>query len=92
MPKTRPRKRYTEDQRATILSVAQREGLTATEVKKRFGVTPVTYYSWRKKTGVAGRRGQAIRVAGGTPLSRARYVPRCAAGCGRSFQPSSAAR
>jgi len=34
-------------------------------VKKRFGVTPVTYYSWRKKTGVAGRRGQAIRVAGG---------------------------
>src|SRR5436309_1797163 len=65
MAKTRPRKRYTEDQRATILSVAQREGLTATEVKKRFGVTPVTYYSWRKKTGVAGRRGQAIRVAGG---------------------------
>ncbi len=65
MAKTRPRKRYTEDQRTTILSVAQREGLTATEVKKRFGVTPVTYYSWRKKTGVAGRRGQAIRVAGG---------------------------
>ncbi len=65
MAKTRPRKRYTEDQRSTILSVAQREGLTATEVKKRFGVTPVTYYSWRKKTGVAGRRGQAIRVAGG---------------------------
>ena len=65
MAKTRPRKRYTEDQRTNILSVAQREGLTATEVKKRFGVTPVTYYSWRKKTGVAGRRGQAIRVAGG---------------------------
>jgi len=65
MAKTRPRKRYTEDQRSSILSVAQREGLTATEVKKRFGVTPVTYYSWRKKTGVAGRRGQAIRVAGG---------------------------
>jgi len=65
MAKTRPRKRYTADQRATILSVAQREGLSGTEVKKRFGVTPVTYYSWRKKTGVAGRRGQAIRVAGG---------------------------
>src|SRR5206468_11502867 len=50
MAKTRPRKRYTEDQRTTILSVAQREGLTATEVKKRFGVTPVTYYSDRKST------------------------------------------
>jgi hypothetical protein len=24
------------------------------DVKKRFGVTPVTYYSWRKKSGSAG--------------------------------------
>ena len=54
----RKRKQYTEAQRTSVLSAAQREGLTAAQVKKRFGVTPVTYYSWRKKKGVVGRRGR----------------------------------
>jgi transposase-like protein len=58
MPKTRrrTRKTYTPTQRKAILTAAAREGLTALDVRKRFGVTPVTYYSWRKKTGIAGRR------------------------------------
>jgi len=54
----RKRKSYTDAQRKTILSTAQREDLTAMDVKKRFGVTPVTYYSWRKKTGAVLRRGR----------------------------------
>lgn len=55
---TRARKSYTEAQRQDILSTAQAEDLTALQVQKRFGVTPVTYYSWRKKAGVKGKRGR----------------------------------
>jgi transposase-like protein len=59
MAKTRKKRTvYTAAQRSQILTAAQKEGLTAAQVKKKFGVTPVTYYSWRKKSGVAGRRGR----------------------------------
>lgn len=54
----RVRKLYTAKQRAEILAVAQKENLTANDVKKKFGVTPVTYYSWRKKQGLVGKRGR----------------------------------
>ena len=54
----RARKTYTPQKRAEILAAAQRESLTANDVKKKFGVTPVTYYSWRKKAGIVGRRGR----------------------------------
>ena len=54
----RPRKSYTAQKRAEILAAAQRGNLTANEVKKKYGVTPVTYYSWRKKEGLVGRRGR----------------------------------
>ena len=54
----RKRMTYTEGQRRTILLAAQKEGLTALQVQKRFGVKPITYYSWRKKRGVAARRGR----------------------------------
>lgn len=53
----RKRHQYTEEQRTTILSAARKDGLTALQVQKKFGVTPVTYYSWRKKTGLTARRG-----------------------------------
>jgi len=52
---------YTLTERLTILATAVAEGLSATEVHQRFGVKPVTYYSWRKKCGLKsshGRRGQ----------------------------------
>ncbi len=52
------RTNYTPQQRQQILAAAQKDGLTALQVQKKFGVTPVTYYSWRKKTGVAGARGR----------------------------------
>jgi transposase-like protein len=67
MPKAR-RKRtlYSNQKRSIVLATAQKEGLTATEVQKRFGVTPVTYYSWRRKYGMGGRRGGAeMRANGG---------------------------
>src|SRR5262245_14096096 len=54
----RKRKSYTSQQRSSILAAAQREQLTAAQVQKKFGVTPVTYYSWRKKSGVGRRRGR----------------------------------
>lgn len=63
MPKSR-RKRttYSSTKRQAVLDAAQKQGLTALEVQKRFGVTPVTYYSWRRKYG-AGK----TRVAAGRP-------------------------
>jgi len=58
------RKSYSPERRKQILDTAAREGLTATDVKKKFGVTPVTYYSWRKKTGATVRRGRGGLRAG----------------------------
>jgi transposase-like protein len=63
------RKRYSDEQRTQILAAADREGLTANQVKKRFGVTPVTYYSWRKKSGSPGRRGRRPKSASGAVSS-----------------------
>ena len=60
----RKRKTYTAAQRTTILAAANREGLTAAQVQRKFGVTPVTYYSWRKKVGASGRKRRSIRVRG----------------------------
>ena len=54
----RTRHTYTPRKRAAILAVAQRDGLTANDVKKKFGVVPVTYYSWRKKERLLGPRGR----------------------------------
>jgi len=57
MAKARRRRRtYTIGKRSSILAAAQKQGLTALEVQKKFGVTPVTFYSWRKKYLLAGRR------------------------------------
>jgi transposase-like protein len=58
MAKTRKKRtKYTPEQRAKVLAAAKAEKLTAAQVQKKFGVTPVTYYSWRKKSGVARKRG-----------------------------------
>ena len=39
--------RYTAAQRANILAAAKKEGLTGAQVKKRFGVSTLTFYRWR---------------------------------------------
>ena len=61
----RKRQKYSEQQRTTILAAARSEGLTAAQVQKKFGVTPVTYYSWRKKAGTTRRRGTTAKGRGG---------------------------
>lgn len=65
----RARRTYTEAQRKQILETALREDLTAEQVKKRFSVTPVTYYSWRKKAGIVGKRGRRPKVRGAASAS-----------------------
>jgi transposase-like protein len=67
----RKRHTYTESQRTTILAAARKDGLTALDVQKKFGVTPVTYYSWRKKQGLTARRGRGpARMTAGGDLSQ----------------------
>ena len=51
-------KTYTEAERLLILATAMAEGLSATDVHERFGVRPVTYYSWRQKCGLKSSRGR----------------------------------
>ena len=53
----RTRRRYSDAERQRILSAARTGDLTAAQVQKQFGVTPVTYYSWRKKAKSVFRRG-----------------------------------
>ena len=60
--KRKKRVQYTAAERAKVLAAAQAENLTALQIQKRFGVTPVTYYSWRKKTGLTRTRGGAASV------------------------------
>ena len=67
MAKTRKKRQtYTQQQRTEILSAASRDNLTAAQVKRKFGVTPVTYYSWRKKAGATRRRGGTTTIRTGS--------------------------
>jgi len=71
MPKPRrTRHQYPPEQRAKILLAAQQQGLTAEAVQKRFGVIPVTYYSWRKKAGVT--RPHGTKMVGADALGGGR--------------------
>jgi transposase-like protein len=55
--KVRKHRRYSDAERSRILTAARKQKLTGAQVQKRFGVTIVTYYSWRRKAGVKrGRR------------------------------------
>lgn len=66
----RKRKSYTAKQRREILAAARKQSLTAAQVKRKFGVTPVTYYSWRKKSGLTRRhKGTTTVRATGTGLA-----------------------
>ena len=53
--KTRRGMRYAAADKARILAAARKEGLTALQVQKKFGVSPLTFYRWRGP--VRGRRG-----------------------------------
>jgi transposase-like protein len=70
--KARKYGRYSDQDRSRILAAARKDKLTAAQVQKRFGVIPVTYYSWRKKVGAKrgpGRpKGKLSRSRGGGAL------------------------
>lgn len=61
---TRRGKRYSEAQKQQILAAAEKEGLTGAQVRKRFGVSTLTFYRWRGPVG-SGRRGGSTRAASG---------------------------
>lgn len=46
----RPR-RYTPAERAKILAAAKREGLSGPAAAKKFGISQLTFYTWRRKSG-----------------------------------------
>src|ERR1051325_8140164 len=54
-------KLYTEPERLAILAAATAERLSATDVNRRFGVKPVTYYSWRMRAGIKSATGRPPR-------------------------------
>ena len=58
--KTTRGKRYSQAQKEQILSTAKREGLTGAQVRKRFGVSTLTFYRWRGPV----RRGRAKAASG----------------------------
>ena len=70
------RTEYTPEQREKVLAAAKAEKLTAAQIQKKFGVTPVTYYSWRKKSGITRKRG----TRRGTGAAAAAIVARPATG------------
>lgn len=66
--KRKKRTEYTPEQREKVLAAAKAEKLTAAQIQKKFGVTPVTYYSWRKKSGITRKRG--TRAVGAAVVAR----------------------
>ncbi len=64
MAKTR--KRYTERERARVIVAVERTGLTYAQASKRFGVSQVTIWKWRKaqKTGARGLRSRHVQANG----------------------------
>ena len=53
--KVRRGMRYAPAEKARIMAIARKRGLTALQVQKQFGVSPLTFYRWRGP--VRGRRG-----------------------------------
>jgi len=48
--------RYTEQERARILSAAASQGLTGKQASKKFGVSEVTLWKWRRDAKVSAAR------------------------------------
>lgn len=63
--KKRGRQTYPDALRNQILETARKLSLTAAQVQERFGVKPITYYSWRRK--LAGLSSRPRRGRGSQP-------------------------
>ena len=66
--KTRRGKRYGPAVKQRILAAARKAGLTAVQVQKRFGVSPLTFYRWRGP--VRGRKRGRPRAGGSARVGR----------------------
>jgi len=63
-------RRYTPAERARILATARREGLTGASAARRFGISEVTYYLWRKNARPAIREAaRGVRESGVVDLA-----------------------
>ena len=58
-------RRYSDAERQRILEAARREGLSGPKAAKRFGISTLTFYNWRKKEGSAAPRGEGVRTSRG---------------------------
>jgi transposase-like protein len=54
------RKGYSAAKKAEILATAKREGLTGAQVRKRFGISTLTFYRWRGPVRGRRKRGRPI--------------------------------
>lgn len=48
---TTQRRRYTPQERERILAAAASQGLSGPKAAKKFGISTLTFYTWRKKAG-----------------------------------------
>ena len=56
------RKLYPLKKRIAILAEASANGLTGKDVAKKYGISMMTYYNWRKKEGAAGKQVKRTRA------------------------------
>ena len=56
------RRRYSQIERKRIIAAVERDGLTYAQASKKFGVSAVTLWKWRKKAKTAPRERSSRRV------------------------------
>lgn len=54
------RKGYSTERKAEILAAAKKDGLTGTQVRKRFGISTLTFYRWRGPVRGKKKRGRPV--------------------------------
>jgi transposase-like protein len=64
---TKKRKRYTPAERTRILAAAEKQELNGVQAAKKFGISTLTYYTWKKKANETAARGpRSLTVSDGT--------------------------
>jgi transposase-like protein len=63
---TLKRRRYSDSERARILAAVERKGLTYAQASKKFGVSEVTIWKWRRGRKPARERGASRTSADGS--------------------------
>jgi transposase len=61
-------KRYTEAERKHILAASEKQGLNGVQAAKKFGISTLTFYNWKKKANGSTRREGGALAASKDPL------------------------